>query len=315
MREFELIDYIKKKFKGHAKNRNLILPIGDDCSIIKPPKDYLQVTTVDSLVDGNHFTSRYFTPQEIGRKVLRVNLSDLASMGAVPPYYAWLTFALPQDINEKLIFGILDGVRDDCKKYDVTLAGGNITSSNEFSIHLTITGWVKKSFALSRSGAKVGDTIFVSGTIGASSLAYQQFKQGLKPQDFLLKRWANPSPKNELGIFLSKKQIANSCIDISDGIFQDMAHISSESGTGAVLRWESLPIEPELKKLNPTPHMIGFGEDYELLFTVPKSKIKLLKPFASKITEIGKVVEKGFKVLDENDMEISVGGIGYSHLT
>ena len=315
MKEFELIESIKKKFKGHSKNRNILLPIGDDCSVIKPPKDLLQVTTVDSLVDGNHFSSLYFTPIEIGRKVLRVNLSDLASMGAVPPYYAWLTFALPADIDEKLVDGILDGFRDDCKRYNVSLAGGNITSSIEFSIHLTITGWVKKGFILSRKGAKVGDSIFVSGTIGASSLAYQQFKKGLRPDDYLLKRWANPSPKCELGIYLSKKGIANSCIDISDGIFQDMAHIASESGVGVVLNWDSLPIEPELKKTNPTPHMIGFGEDYELLFTVPKNKIKLLKRFSSNVTEIGAVVEKGFVVRDTENNEISVGGIGYSHLT
>lgn len=315
MKEFELIDYIKKKFRSHSLNKNLVLPISDDCSVIKPPKGLLQVTTADSLIEGNHFTSKYFTPREIGRKVLRVNLSDMASMGATGPYYAWLTFTLPPNTKDNLIKGILGGIAEDARRYGITLAGGNITGAKVFSIHLTLTGWAKPGRILTRSGAKVGDSIFISGSIGASSVAYREFKAGKKPSPLLLKRWANPDPKVKLGIWLAKNRIVNSCIDVSDGIFQDLAHITGESGVGAVIEWEKIPIFNSLKNLNPTPKMIGFGEDYELLFTVPKSKLSKLKSFKGKITRIGEVVKSGIKVLDKSGKRMIVEGTGYKHST
>jgi len=312
MKEFEIIDYIKKQ-AGETKGASY-LPIGDDCSVIKPPKGKLQVTTADSLVDGNHFSSHYFTPQEIGRKSLRVNLSDIASMGAEPPYYAWLTLSLPPDIKEKVLKGIINGFIGDCKKNAVTLAGGNITSSKEFSIHITLTGWGKKGKLLKRSGAKIGDSIFVTGTIGPSTLAYMQFKSGKKPDQPLLKRWANPVPKIEIGRLLAKKGIANACIDISDGIFQDLNHLLKESGKGALIEWERLPVDPKMKKYNPTPKMIGFGEDYELLFTADNSKSKAVKSLTGKITKIGVITKRGLKVVDKNGKELSIKDVGYNHL-
>jgi thiamine-monophosphate kinase len=315
VQEFELIDYIKKKFLSHSSNKNLILPISDDCSVIKPPKGRLQVTTADSLVEGNHFTSRYFTPREIGRKVIRVNLSDMASMGAVGPYYAWLTFTLPPNTKDSLIKGILDGFAEDAGRYGITLAGGNITGAKLFSIHLTLSGWAKPGEILTRSGAKVGDSIFLSGSVGASSVAYRDFKSGKKPSPALLKRWANPDPKIKLGIWLAKNRIANSCIDVSDGIFQDLAHITGESGVGAVIEWEKIPVFNALKRLNPTPKMIGFGEDYELLFTVPKSKLAKFSAFKGKITRIGEIVKSGMMVLDKSGKRMTVKGTGYKHST
>ena len=315
MKEFELIDYIKKKFRSRSLNKDLLLPISDDCSVIKPPKGMLQVTTADSLVEGNHFTSRYFTPKEIGRKVLRVNISDMASMGAVGPYYAWLTFTLPPNMKDDLIKGILDGIAQDAIRYGVTLAGGNITGAKLFSIHLTLNGWAKPGSVLTRSGAKVGDSIFVSGSIGASSVAYREFKKGKKPAPAILKRWANPEPKIDLGIWLAKNRIASSCIDVSDGIFQDLGHITKESGVGAVIDWEKIPIFNSLKRLNPTPKMIGFGEDYELLFTVPKSKLSKVAGFKGKVTRIGEIVKTGISVVDKYGKRMDVEGTGYKHST
>lgn len=311
MKEFELIEYISKKF---GKSNGVTLGIGDDCSIIKPPVGKSQVTTVDSLIEGNHISLKYFSPAEIGRKALRVNLSDIASMGAVGPYYAWIVFTLPQNFSDKVIKGILGGIKSDCKKYGVTVAGGNITSAKNFSIHVTLTGWIKPGKSLTRNGAKVGDTIFVTGTIGASTLAYRQFKSGRKPNDFLLKRWANPEPKIETGKFLSAKGIASACIDISDGIFQDLGHITKLSGVGAHLDWDSLPISPGLRKMNPTPKMIGYGEDYELLFTVPKKRLKWLEPIRKKITAIGHIVKNGFCVSRRDGETVDVNDVGYSHL-
>lgn len=275
----------------------------------------LQVTTADSLIEGNHFTTKYFTPREIGRKVIRVNLSDLASMGAEGPYYAWLTFTLPPYIKESLIKGILDGFAQDARRYGVTLAGGNITGAKIFSIHLTLSGWAKPGRILTRSGAKIGDYIFLSGSIGASSVAYREFKRGKKPSPPLLKRWANPDPKINLGIWLAKNRIASSCIDVSDGIFQDLAHLTGQSGVGAVIKWDKIPVFHSLKRLNPTPKMIGFGEDYELLFTVPKHKADKLKYAEGKITHIGKIGKIGMTVLDKAGKRLDVEGTGYKHST
>lgn len=317
MKEFELIKYIRKTFEKNNRHRSLILPIGDDCSVILPPKGMAQVTTIDSLVEGNHFSLAYFTPREIGRKALRVNLSDLASMGARPPYYAWLVFALPRDFPDAVIKGILAGVKEDCARYGVILAGGNITGSAEFQIHLALSGWVKPRKMLTRQGARPGDHIFVTGTIGASTLAYQQFKAGKRPDPWLLKRWANPEPKLATGIFLAEHRLSTACIDVSDGIFQDLGHITKNSGVGAELFWEQLPIFPRLKKLKlkPTPQMIGLGEDYELLFTVSPLNLKKLKPLANQITEIGRITKSGFKVYGSSGEEINATDVGFSHLT
>ncbi len=314
MKEFDLIKYIQKSFQKNNQQKNLLVPIGDDCSVIVPPKKMAQVTTIDSLVEGNHFSSKYFTPREIGRKALRVNLSDLASMGARPPYYAWLVFALPSNFPDASIKGILAGVKEDCRRYNVILAGGNITGSAEFQIHLALSGWVKPQRMLTRSGCRHGDHIFVTGTIGASTLAYQQFKAGKRPYPWLVKRWANPDPKLKIGIFLAENRLATACIDVSDGIFQDLGHIIKASNVGAELNWEALPIFPRLKKLKPIPQMIGFGEDYELLFTVNPGNLKKLKPIRTQITEIGRVTKQGFKVLDSRGEELNATNIGFSHL-
>ena len=315
MNESKLIEHIRRKFARQEESKNIVLGIGDDCSIIKTPKGFQQVTTVDSLVEGNHFSLKYFTPKEIGRKALRVNLSDLASMGASGPYYAWLVFTIPKKLTEKTIKGIIDGVSDDCRRYSVTVAGGNLTSSNQFSIHVTLTGWVRPRRVLTRSGAKAGDLIYVTGTIGPSSVAYRQFKRGRKPDAFCLKRWANPSPKLHIGELLLDRRIATACIDISDGIFQDLVHLTTSSGVGAELEWNRIPVAPELEKMKPTPYTIGFGEDYELLFTVPPKKEKQLAPVKNEVTRIGEVVDKGFRLLDENGRKMDITDIGYSHFT
>jgi len=321
MNEFKLIEHIRRKFARQKGSKNVVLGIGDDCSIIKTPKGFQQVTTVDSLVEGNHFSVKYFTPKEIGRKALRVNLSDLASMGASGPYYAWLVFTIPKSVKagvqltDSTIKGILDGVSDDCRRYSVTIAGGNLTSSNQFSIHVTLTGWVRPRRALTRSGARVGDLIYVTGTVGPSSVAYRQFKAGRKPDAFCLKRWANPLPKLHIGKYLLDRRIATACIDISDGIFQDLGHLTSSSGVGAILEWNRIPVAPKLKRMKPAPHTIGFGEDYELLFTVTPKKEKQLAPVKKEITRIGQVVNKGFMLLDENGRKMDVTNIGYSHFT
>jgi len=311
MKEFELIEHIRKVFSRQQGAEKLVLPIGDDCSVIRPPRGMEQVTTVDSLVDGNHFTQKYFTPKEIGKKAVRVNLSDMASMGAEGPYYAWFVFAIPKKLKDDVILGIIEGIKSDCRRYGIITAGGNITSAGELSLHVTMTGWVKPANKLTRSGARIGDAIFVTGKIGEPTLAYKTYKRGAKPASFLMKSWTNPKPRPEIGIFLASRKIASACIDISDGIFQDMAHITKQSGVGAVFEWEKIPMSRQLKRLRPTPQMIGFGEDYELLFTVPKNKLKLLLPIKKSVTQIGQIVGSGIKIVDKNGSPIDVVDVGW----
>lgn len=311
MKEFELIAKIKREFAQNNRHKDLVVPIGDDCSVIRPPKGMLMASTMDSLVEGNHFSLKYFTPREIGRKALRVNLSDLASTGAHGPYFAWLVLAISPEVHDRQISGILKGVREDCDRYGVVLAGGNITSSKEFQIHVAISGWVRPGGGLKRSGASPGDSIFISGSIGASTVAYREFKKGMAPTPKLLRRWANPEPRVELGLFLAENKIASSCIDVSDGIFQDLRHITKLSKVGAELWWDNIPLHPGVK--DPTPYTVGFGEDYELLFTVPQKKINLLAPYRRKITEIGKITKKGFSLLGSMGEKMDVGGVGHAH--
>ena len=314
MNEFSII---KKYLLPLAKNAQGALSLTDDAAILKTPKGYEQIITKDAIVAGVHFFGDE-PADKIAQKLLRVNLSDLAAMGATP-YSYFLALMLPKTTSENWIKSFAKGLEESQKDFAITLMGGDTTSSPTLAFSITAIGLVKSGKALKRSGAKIGDDIFVSGTIGDSALGLYAIKNKLK-NPYLISRYLIPQPRISLGQEL--QGIANSCMDISDGLMQDLSHITNASGVGAEINWQDIPLSSAAKKLlprlkNPYEIIAAGGDDYELLFTVPAKFSSKLQKISNKlslpITKIGKITSNKQVLLLDNGDKINLSIKGYNH--
>ena len=290
MNEFDLIhDY----FTWSIKDSSVVLGVGDDAALLSLEKGYQLVTTTDTLIEGVHFSVG--TPaKDIAHKSLAVNLSDIAAMGAKAKYFT-LAITLPK-IDQTWLKEFSDSLRQLSIHFEVSLIGGD-TTRGALSITINMIGIVENSSALTRSGARPGDGIYVSGTIGDAGYCLWKFSNGLIPSNQELKRLNAPTPRVGLGLEL--KNLASSCIDISDGIEQDLSHILKASSVGAVIKVQKIPISKALKvhikDTNDWSIPLCGGDDYELCFTIPqgneKDLIKISRSCNVDITKIGVVSE------------------------
>ena len=290
MNEFDLIrDY----FTWPIKDPSVTLGVGDDAALFSLEQGYQLVTTTDTLVEGVHFSAST-SAKDIAHKSLAVNLSDIAAMGAKAKYYT-LAIALPK-IDKSWLQEFSDSLRQLSGHYQVSLIGGD-TTRGALNITITMFGMVENSKALTRSGARPGDGVYVSGTIGDAGFCFWKLSNGLIPSNQELKRLNCPTPRVELGLAL--KNQASACIDISDGLEQDLSHILKTSSVGAVIEVEKIPISEALlghiKETNDWSIALCGGDDYELCFTVPEDKEEALKKLSEScnvnITRIGVVTK------------------------
>ena len=290
MNEFDLIrDY----FTWPIKDPSVTLGVGDDAALFSLEQGYQLVTTTDTLVEGVHFSAST-SAKDIAHKSIAVNLSDIAAMGAKAKYYT-LAIALPK-IDKSWLQEFSDSLRQLSGYYEVSLIGGD-TTRGALNITITMFGMVKNSKALTRSGARPGDGVYVSGTIGDAGFCFWKLSNGLIPSNQELKRLNCPTPRVELGLAL--KNQASACIDVSDGLEQDLSHILITSSVGAVIEVEKIPISEALlghiKDTNDWSIPLCGGDDYELCFTVPEDKEEALKKLSEScnvnITRIGVVTK------------------------
>ncbi|AXM02818.1 thiamine-phosphate kinase [Escherichia fergusonii] len=249
------------------------LGIGDDCALLNIPEKQTLAISTDTLVAGNHFLAD-IDPADLAYKALAVNLSDLAAMGADP---AWLTLALTlPEVDEAWLESFSDSLFDQLNYYDMQLIGGD-TTRGPLSMTLGIHGYVPMGRALTRSGAKPGDWIYVTGTPGdsAAGLAILQNRLTLsdaQDANYLLQRHLRPTPRILHGQAL--RDLASAAIDLSDGLISDLGHIVNASGCGACIDVQALPLsEAMMRHVDPEQALrwaISGGEDYELCFTVPE---------------------------------------------
>ena len=248
---------------------------------------------MDSLVEDVHFKKEWFSIYRLGIKSMAVNLSDIAAMGGTPQFalLALNTGKLSLEETKEL----LEGINYEAKKYSVDIIGGNISSSREIGITITLLGKAKKPIL--RSGARPGDLVVVTGTIGDASAGLYKLSKGAKNQeDQLIRKFISPEPKIEEGKLIAR--FATSMIDISDGLQLDLWRIKEASKTGVLLEVDSIPRSNDfLKFLEEEPaakeKVFWGGEDYELLFTIPEYGFKeLLKiwKFKTTLTVIGEII-------------------------
>lgn len=297
--EFELID---KFFTNVGSQRDdVVLGIGDDCALLRVPQDRLLAVTIDTLVEGVHFLSGT-DPEALGHKVLAVNLSDLAAMGA-KPVWTTLTLTLPTSDHDWLA-AFCSGFTALANRYRIQLVGGD-TSRGSLAATVQAHGLIEPGKALCRNAARPGDLIYVTGFLGDAGLALHELQQGRDSS--LRDRLERPTPRLEVG--RSVAGIAHACIDISDGLIADLGHICSASGVGAELSLEMLPLSPAVKRYVANTgdwvFPLAAGDDYELCLTVAPHKESQLHAAISvlntPLTQIGSIVQQSGIVCRQAD--------------
>ena len=273
MKEFNVIeDFFKAK---SIQRKDVIIGIGDDGAVTHIPQGQALVTTTDTLLSGVHFSADT-SPHAIAQKAIAVNLSDLAAMGAEP---AWISLSLSlPEVDENWLEAFSNGLQEHAIYYSVQLIGGD-TVKGPLSITITAQGFVPCGQALTRSNAKPGDSVYVTGSLGDAGLGLHiaQNKCVLDDQlnkDYLLNRLHYPTPRLLVGTSL--RRIASACIDVSDGLVSDIKHILNASQCGATIHVDKLPMSQALKESVSSSKAIDYalsaGDDYELLFTVSEEQ-------------------------------------------
>jgi thiamine-monophosphate kinase len=317
--EFALINRYFKELT-HPRD-DVMLGIGDDAALLKVPDGMTLAVSMDTLVSGIHFFEQV-APETLGYKALAVNLSDLAAMGASP---AWVTLSLTlPEVNETWIYQFCRGFAGLAKQYNVQLIGGD-TTRGPLSISVQIHGFVAQHLAMRRDGARVGDDIYVTGTLGDAALALKQLQQDQtnRPSAVAgLNRLERPQPRVEAGLALS--HLAHSAIDLSDGLLADLGHILSLSGAGATVELDKIPLSNEVASVVRAERdwsiAVAGGDDYELCVTLPQADRAEVADIAAglglPITRIGQIAaQPGLRCLESNGNSWSPLHLGFDHFS
>ncbi len=270
----------------------VLLGVGDDAAVLSPSPGKVLVATTDALIDGVHFDRRVFSAPAVGHKALAVNLSDIAAMGARA---RWLlcSLVLPEGLGRRWLSAAARGMATLCREQGVSLVGGNISSGPRIELHLTLLGEVKPTDLLRRSGARPGDAVWVSGSLGDAALGLAQLRaRGTPPSrpNLLQQRQLRPTARTALGRALGERHLASACIDVSDGLALDLRRLAEASGVGARIVLDRLPrsraaVTALARHEDPWAAPVGGGEDYELLFTVPQRRARAFEAWAKKSGE------------------------------
>ncbi len=316
MKEFELIEKIKQLSNNCNKTSNV--NIGDDCAVLKNISDEKDVlATTDILVENIHFSLKYYSFYDVGYKSAQVNISDIICKGAFPKS-VFVSLSIPKNITEENILQWYNGFLEACKPFNIEIAGGDTTSSNnDFFISITLIGEIKKDKAILRSTAKDNDNIYVLGVVGESDLGLKKLLSGnYSYDDESVKTHLRPKLFFNEWQEIIKKHKINSSIDISDGLLQDLSHIAEKSNLYAKVfeasNWQKVNrfFDGSREILN---SILTGGEDYAVLFTTEdniEEKDNLIK--------IGKMIsssqENRVLFIDKNNKTVNFKYKGYNHI-
>jgi thiamine-monophosphate kinase len=301
---------------------------GDDAAVIRPARGTFDVLTTDAQVEGVHFDRRLVPAGAIGHRALAVNLSDLAAMGALPRA-ALLSLALPASLEVDAFDQMLDGLLALAKVHSVTLVGGNITRTpGPLTLDVTAVGAVRPRRLLVRSGARPGDEVYVTGTLGDAAVGLQRLQDASRtgtdlPGGPSVERYLRPEPRVRAGMLLGRNRAASSCMDVSDGLADCVRQVAEASGVGITLDASAIPVTKDVRDWQDRmgrdwlePALSG-GDDYELVFTVRPAHRGRLRGVCQQlgdlpITRIG-VVTKARDLLVKDARGTRTLPVGYEH--
>jgi thiamine-monophosphate kinase len=287
---------------------------GDDAAVVSPGSGELVLTT-DSMIEGVHFRNELTTPRDLGYKAIAVNVSDVAAMAA-SPRFAMCALALTDAIDSGWVVELAGGMRECCDEFGLTLVGGNLSRGSEVSIVVTVTGEVVPGRAVRRDGARPGDRLVVTGSLGGSAAGLRVASQRSWSDDEhdALRRYMRPTPRvGEAGI-LSTHGVT-SMMDVSDGLAIDLSRLCRASGIGARVEIGRVPVHPAAT----AAEALGGGEDYELLASLPDSdavedaRSELREGFGVSLSDIGAIIEGGLVAVDDDGAERPMTIEGWDH--
>jgi thiamine-monophosphate kinase len=314
--ESELID---RFFRGlGAARADVVLGIGDDAALLRMAADADLVLTTDALVEGVHFLPGA-PARSLGHRALAVNLSDIAAMGANPSW-ALLALNLPQ-ADERWLQPFAAGFGDLARAHGVALVGGNV-SRGPLSITVQLAGTLPRGQALRRDGARCGQTLYVSGSVGDAAAGLKCLQGQLRPApeagEYLQQRFEFPVPRVQLGAGL--RGLASACIDVSDGLYADAQHLLLASGCGASIDIERLPVSWALRQTfgeSAWQQALAGGEDYELCFSAPEANAAAISALAERtgtaVTRIGRIGDGVGVELKLNNTVMQFSPLGFEH--
>lgn len=284
-----------------ALTPGVILGPGDDTALLRVPPDRVLLFTCDMLAEGVHFRRDWATPWQIGWKAMTVNLSDLAAMGGEPGF-AVASISMPGQAERAVAEGIAEGMIAAASGYGAALVGGDLVgSTGPITVDVAALGWVEEELALRRSGARAGDAILVTGALGASAAGLEALKHGLQGDNDpsvqeALTAHLTPRPRLKEGRTIAATRLATAMMDLSDGLAMDLPRLCAESGLGARVWRERLPIAPACAAVaqqvgaQASSLAITGGEDYELLFTCPPEAVSQIVDALSGVGGVGVTV-------------------------
>jgi thiamine-monophosphate kinase len=298
---------------GNHNSRSLALGIGDDGALFRPNAGNETILTCDWFLEGTHFLRDKHPPDSVGWKCLSRAVSDIAAMGGTPRCFL-LSLALPRSLAGRWMDEFLAGLHRASRKFQCVIAGGDTTRRDEVLINVTVVGEVKAGRAVMRSGARAGDILYVSGRLGEAELGSRMLKLSHKTasaRNPLIKKHLYPEPRIALGQWLARNRLASSLVDLSDGLSSDLPRLCAASAAGARIEETKLPrvrltSPPQVRKIHPTSLALHGGDDYELLFTVPPRRAKMMPRYFEglRLTAIGEITRKrGVRVLTESGHE------------
>lgn len=330
-RESEIISMLRKRA---GLKEGVLVGIGDDGAVIQTTAGSDLIACCDLMVEGVHFRSEWTPAKMLGWKALAVNLSDVAAMGGVSKF-AMISIAIPHKCSSEFVDEIFGGIFELADASGVSIIGGDTSGSRDsLFIDISVIGECQNGKAVSRRGAKIGNRVYVSGSLGASAIGLKLLEGGFRLDDSLavtdprrqaVLRHLAPEPRLRLGRALGEAGIATSMIDISDGLSTDLWHILDESNCGAVIHADAIPVAEcvrslasEVPGIDPLRVALNGGEDYELLFTAPPENNQRIAALAETlglpIKPIGEIVALKQLQLDQYDRVDSVQPSGYEHV-
>lgn len=325
--EFGLIESIRNDCT--ALSEGVVRGIGDDCAVYQSSAGRVLLLTTDMLVEDVHFLWSSITPFQLGRKAIAVNLSDIAAMGG-NPLVTMISLGIPPDREVEGIHELYRGMRDMCGRYAVSIVGGDtVASHGNLIVSVSLIGEADAQEVLYRSGARPGDRIYLTGVVGDSAAGLAILRGEITAPEslgiYLIKTHNQPDPMIETGRAIAAARLASAMIDLSDGLVADLGHIAEESGAGALLFENKIPLSRELKDLagythrTPLDFALSGGEDYILLVTVPEGNAREFEraykqECTSPLFQVGEIQEgKGVRIRHEDGSVEGLAHRGFDH--